>query len=64
MGDRRCAYRISGERPEGKRPLGRPRCRLEDNIKLDHQKFGWGHALDLYESEYERDAALVNFWVA
>ena len=27
-------------RPEGKRPLGRPRCRWEDNIKMDLQKVG------------------------
>jgi len=32
--DRRVAYRVSVGRPEGKRPLGRPRCRCEDNIKI------------------------------
>jgi hypothetical protein len=30
-----CAYRVLVGRPEGKRPLGRPRCRWEDNIKMD-----------------------------
>jgi len=30
----------------GKRPFGRPRCRWEDNIKMDLQEVGWGHALD------------------
>ena len=29
-------------KPEGKRPLGRPRCRWEDNIKMDLQTVGWG----------------------
>jgi len=32
--DRRVAYRVLVWRPEGKRPLGRPRCRCEDNIKI------------------------------
>jgi hypothetical protein len=31
----RSAYRILVEKPEGKRPLGRPRCRWVDNIKVD-----------------------------
>jgi hypothetical protein len=35
MGDERNAYRILVGKPEGKRPLGRPRCRWEDNIKID-----------------------------
>jgi hypothetical protein len=32
-------------KPEGKRPLGRPRCRLEDNIKMDLQEVGCGGRL-------------------
>jgi hypothetical protein len=35
MGERRGVYRVLVGRPEGKRPLGRPRRRGEDNIKLD-----------------------------
>ncbi|KAJ4434206.1 hypothetical protein ANN_22754 [Periplaneta americana] len=35
MGESRNAYRVLVERPEGKRPLGRPRRRWEDNIKMD-----------------------------
>jgi hypothetical protein len=34
MGERRDAYRDSVEKPEGKGPLGRPRYRWEDNIKM------------------------------
>jgi len=30
------------EKPEGKRPHGRPRCRWEDNTKMDLQDIGWG----------------------
>jgi hypothetical protein len=36
MGEKRNAYRILGN-PEGKRPLGRPRRRWEDNIKIDQR---------------------------
>jgi hypothetical protein len=35
MGERRSIYRVFREKPEGKKPLGRPRCRWEDNIKTD-----------------------------
>jgi len=42
MGDRKSVYRILAGRPEGKRSLGRPRRRWEDNIKLDLQKVGCG----------------------
>jgi hypothetical protein len=35
MGEGRCVYRVLVGRPKGKRPLGRPRCRWEDNIKLN-----------------------------
>ena len=34
---RRGLYRVLVGKPEGKRPLGRPRCRWEDNIKMDLQ---------------------------
>jgi hypothetical protein len=36
------AYRILVGRHEGRRPLGRPRRRWEDNIKMDLQEVGWG----------------------
>jgi hypothetical protein len=47
MGEERSAYRILIGRPEGRRPLGRPRRRREDNIKIDLQEVGCGgHGLD------------------
>ena len=42
MGDRRSVYRVLVERPEGRKPFGRPRCRWEDNIKMHVQEMGWG----------------------
>jgi hypothetical protein len=40
MGDGRGVYRVSVGRPEGKRPLGRPRRRWEDYIKMDIGEIG------------------------
>jgi hypothetical protein len=40
MGEGRGAYRVLVRRPEGKRPLGRPRCRWEDDIKMDLREIG------------------------
>ena len=40
--ERRGVYRDLVGRPEGRRPLGRPKRRWEDNIKMDLQKVGWG----------------------
>jgi len=42
MGDRRGTYRDFMGRPEGRSPIGRPRPRWEDNIKMDLQEVGWG----------------------
>jgi hypothetical protein len=42
MGEGRGAYRVLVGRPEGRKPLGRPRRRWEDNIKEDLQEVGWG----------------------
>ncbi|KAJ4443996.1 hypothetical protein ANN_05785 [Periplaneta americana] len=41
MGECRNAYRVLVRRPEGKRPLGRPRRRWEDNIKMDLREVGY-----------------------
>ena len=40
MEQTRNAYRVSVGKPEGKRPLGRPICRREDNIKMDSREMG------------------------
>jgi hypothetical protein len=60
MGEKRCAYRILVGRPEGRRPLGRPRRRWEDNIKMALQGVGWG--MDWIDLAQDRDRwrALVN----
>jgi hypothetical protein len=42
MGEGRDAYRILVGRSERRRPLGRPRCRWVDNVKMDIQEVGWG----------------------
>jgi hypothetical protein len=42
MGERRGAYRALVGKPEGRRPLGRPRHRWEDNTKMDLREVGWG----------------------
>ena len=39
MGERRGVHKVLVGKPEGKRPLGRPRRRWEDNIKMDLQKW-------------------------
>jgi len=46
MGDRRGVYRVLVGKFEGKRPLGRLKCRWKDNSKTDLQEAGWGHGLD------------------
>jgi hypothetical protein len=55
-------------KPEGKRPLGRPRRRLEDNIKMDIQEVGGGYG-DWMELAQDRDrwralmSAVMNYRV-
>jgi hypothetical protein len=46
IGEKRGAYRILVGRPEGRRPLGRPRRRWEDNIKIDLEELRCGNGLD------------------
>ena len=54
MGNRRGVYRVLVGKSEGKRPLGRPRRRWEDNIKMDLQEVGcWG--MDWIELAQNRD---------
>jgi hypothetical protein len=42
MGEGRGVYRVLVGKPEGKRPLGRPRRKWEDNVRMDLQVVGWG----------------------
>jgi hypothetical protein len=46
MGEGRGVHWVLVGKPEGKRLLGRPRCRWEDNIKMDLQEVGGGWSLD------------------
>ena len=61
MGERRYVYSVLMGKPEGKRPLGRPKRRWDDNIKLDLQEVGCG-SMDWIELAQVRDSwrALVN----
>ena len=61
MGESRGVYRVLVGKPEGKRPLGTPRRRWEDNIKMDVQEVGCG-GMDWIElaQDRERWRALVN----
>ena len=54
MGDRRGAYRVLVGRPEGKRPLGRPRHRWEDNVKTGLREMGRG-GLEWIDLAQDRD---------
>jgi hypothetical protein len=54
MGERRGVFRFIMEKPEGKRPLGRPRHRGEDNIKANLQEVGCG-GMDWIELAQDRD---------
>jgi hypothetical protein len=54
MGKVRGAYNILIGWPEGRRPLGRPRCRWEDNIKMDLREIGFG-GVDLIHLAQDRD---------
>ena len=54
MGEERGVHRVLVGKPEGKRPLGRPRCRWEDNIKMDLQEMGGGCG-DCMEMAQDRD---------
>jgi len=54
VGDGRGVYRVLVGKPEGKRPLGRPRRRWEDNIKMNLQEVGCG-GMDWIELAQDRD---------
>jgi hypothetical protein len=61
MGEKGNAYRILLGKPEGKRPLGRPRRRWVDNIKMGLREIRWG-GMDWIDLTQDKDQwrALVN----
>jgi hypothetical protein len=68
MGEGRAAYKILVGRPEGRRPLRRPRHRWEKNIKMDLQEVGWD-CMAWIDMAQDRDRwralvnAVMNLWV-
>ena len=68
MGEERGVYRVLVGKPEGKRPLGRPRHRWVDNIRMDLQKVGCGY-MDWIRLAQDRDrwqtlmSSVMNLWV-
>jgi 3-oxoacyl-ACP reductase-like protein len=54
MGERKGVYRVLVGKPEGKRPLGSPRRRWEDNIKMELQEVGCGSMNWIYLAQ-DRD---------
>jgi hypothetical protein len=46
MGEERKVYKVLVGKPEGKIPLGRPRHRWEDGIRMDLREIGWGCRVD------------------
>jgi hypothetical protein len=68
VGEKRNAYRISVGKSEGKRPLGRPRCRWVDNIKMNLRELGWD-GMDWTDLAQDKDQwkvlmdTVMNLWV-
>jgi len=68
MGEERGMYRVLVGKPEGMRPLGRPRHRWVDYIRMDLQEVGCGY-MDCIGLAQDRDrwrtlvSAVMNFWV-
>jgi len=68
MGERRGAYVVSMGKPEGQKPLGRPRLRWEDNIMMDLQEVGCGD-MDWINLAHDKDRcqalmnAVINLWI-
>jgi hypothetical protein len=60
MWEKSNAYRVLVGKPEGKRPLGRPRRMWGDNIKMDLREIGWGGMEWMWLRIGTSDGALVN----
>jgi hypothetical protein len=59
-GGQESVYRVLMGKPEGRRPLGRPSSRWEDNVKVDLQKMGCG-GMDWIELAQDRDRVTCKF---
>jgi hypothetical protein len=68
MGEERNVYKAFMRKPEGKRPLERPRHRWEDGIRMDLREVGWG-SVDWIQLAQDRDCwwalvnTVMNLWV-
>jgi hypothetical protein len=68
MGEKKNAYRLFVEKPEGRRPVGRPRCRWLDNIRMDLVEVRWGD-MDWIGLAQDRNRwralvnSVLNLWV-
>jgi hypothetical protein len=61
MEEERNVYRVLMGKTEGKRPLGRPRCRWEDRIRIHHTEIGWESVYWIQlDQDKDRWRALVN----
>jgi hypothetical protein len=62
MGEKRVIFTVSLRKPEGKRPLGRPRQRWEGTIKNDLKKYEGKHGLDSFGSGQEQMAGFCEHY--
>jgi hypothetical protein len=61
MGEEKNVYRVLMGKPQGKRPLGRPRHRWGDGIRMDLREIGWGSIAQIQlAQDWDRWQALVN----
>jgi len=63
MGERKGVYRILVGKPEGRRPLGTPSLRREDNIKMNLLEVDWIELAQHMDRRWSLVNAVINFWV-